>query len=197
MRHSFETDEGISSLLTASGTSGSWVVRDETLCGMIIAIHEHEPFAHMVEASQLFSDIKKSWAEAGEVGLFPTLPGNDPKIGNQDAGSKDLGPKRVMYRTRYERKDSSVTVMQVPEEVTSTTVGVNLSSSDAKPASSVTGAEKLGDDKPGLRRRFQEWLKRGAASASFGRTMPRPKHSRPAPRKKLPVTTITETDTAV
>ncbi|ETS77779.1 hypothetical protein PFICI_09841 [Pestalotiopsis fici W106-1] len=44
----------------ASGTSGAWVVRNHELCGMIVASYETEPFAHMITAEKLFSDIRKT-----------------------------------------------------------------------------------------------------------------------------------------
>ncbi|KAH6962649.1 hypothetical protein BKA56DRAFT_598024 [Ilyonectria sp. MPI-CAGE-AT-0026] len=44
----------------APGTSGSWVVRDSFLCGMIVAVSRTEPYALMMTAERLFWNIK-SW----------------------------------------------------------------------------------------------------------------------------------------
>ncbi|KAI0382649.1 hypothetical protein F5Y04DRAFT_252040 [Hypomontagnella monticulosa] len=41
------------------GASGAWVVQDNALCGVIIAAFQDEPFALMLTAEKLFSDIKK------------------------------------------------------------------------------------------------------------------------------------------
>ncbi|KAH6987098.1 hypothetical protein EDB80DRAFT_731349 [Ilyonectria destructans] len=53
----------------ARGTSGSWVVRGETLCGMIIAIYDHEPFAQLITAEKLCMDIKGSYRHLVDVSL--------------------------------------------------------------------------------------------------------------------------------
>lgn len=42
----------------ASGTSGSWVVRESLLCGMIMAVSRTEPYALMMTAERLFRNIK-------------------------------------------------------------------------------------------------------------------------------------------
>lgn len=42
----------------ASGTSGSWVVRESFLCGMIMAVSRTEPYALMMTAERLFRNIK-------------------------------------------------------------------------------------------------------------------------------------------
>jgi len=148
------------------GTSGSWAVRGETLSAgsMIIAVHEREPIAHMIEASQFFSDIKKLWIEAREVGLFPTIPVSDHNLGGE---SKDLRSNmQIIYRDRY----------------VSTALEVNKISFAAKRDGYFgCGAGKQDDvekDKPGLRSRLQDWLRRSTANTSFNRTRLRPKQSR-------------------
>ena len=48
----------------ALGSSGAWVLRGDTFCGMIIAGYENEPFAHMISGKQLASDIESSLPRA-------------------------------------------------------------------------------------------------------------------------------------
>jgi len=57
---------------TALGCSGTWVTREGVFCGMIIAGHANEPFAHMISAAQLVADIKSSLSAGTkpEVTLF-------------------------------------------------------------------------------------------------------------------------------
>lgn len=40
------------------GVSGAWVLSDGKLAGVMIAIYDDEPYAHMLPISQFFSDIK-------------------------------------------------------------------------------------------------------------------------------------------
>ncbi|KAF2972793.1 hypothetical protein GQX73_g805 [Xylaria multiplex] len=53
----FQTRKVQLSELPYSGLSGSWIVHDRALCGVIIAIYEGEPFALMLTAEKLLSDI--------------------------------------------------------------------------------------------------------------------------------------------
>lgn len=52
------------------GASGAWAVRDGTLCGMVIAGYDHEPYAHMIPASRLVADIKKSIPDTPSIAPF-------------------------------------------------------------------------------------------------------------------------------
>jgi hypothetical protein len=40
------------------GLSGAWVVRGPCLIGMIIAVYEDEPYAHVLPISSIFTDIR-------------------------------------------------------------------------------------------------------------------------------------------
>lgn len=40
------------------GLSGTWVLGDGRLTGVIIAVYDDEPYAHMLPVSQIFSDIQ-------------------------------------------------------------------------------------------------------------------------------------------
>lgn len=55
--------------VVARGTSGSWVVQGETLCGMIIAIYDHEPFVQLITAEKLYMDIQRSYKHIVDVSL--------------------------------------------------------------------------------------------------------------------------------
>ncbi|WQF79432.1 hypothetical protein CDEST_04446 [Colletotrichum destructivum] len=46
---------------TAPGTSGTWLVRDESLCGMIIARYPGEPLALFITAEDILRDISSSF----------------------------------------------------------------------------------------------------------------------------------------
>ncbi|KAF7511176.1 hypothetical protein GJ744_005073 [Endocarpon pusillum] len=51
------------------GSSGSWVVAGNKLCGHIIAVRENVPWAYMMPVGPIFEDIKRVTG-AREVGLF-------------------------------------------------------------------------------------------------------------------------------
>ncbi|KAI0437248.1 hypothetical protein F4803DRAFT_539559 [Xylaria telfairii] len=55
----FQTKKVKLSEPTCPGLSGSWVFHNHALCGIIIAIYDGEPFALMLTAEKLFSDIEK------------------------------------------------------------------------------------------------------------------------------------------
>ncbi|KAJ3527135.1 hypothetical protein NM208_g10856 [Fusarium decemcellulare] len=42
----------------AQGTSGAWLARDNTFCGMVIAAHAGEPLGLVITAQDIFSDLK-------------------------------------------------------------------------------------------------------------------------------------------
>ncbi|KAK4143441.1 uncharacterized protein C8A04DRAFT_28866 [Dichotomopilus funicola] len=60
----------------STGTSGAWVVREGCLHGVIIAVYEREPYAHMITSRRLYTDIAVS------------LPGFD--AANTSANTDDL-----------------------------------------------------------------------------------------------------------
>lgn len=68
----------VTSLLTtkciAQGCSGAWVVRRGSLYGMIIAGYGNEPYAHMIPAYQLLSDVKSSLSGRRTVDIRPFDP---------------------------------------------------------------------------------------------------------------------------
>ncbi|KLU92037.1 hypothetical protein MAPG_10984 [Magnaporthiopsis poae ATCC 64411] len=45
----------------APGTSGSWVIRDGELLGMVVAVYPHEPFAQILTSEKLVTDIKAAF----------------------------------------------------------------------------------------------------------------------------------------
>ncbi|KAI1273380.1 hypothetical protein F5Y07DRAFT_376764 [Xylaria sp. FL0933] len=55
----------------APGTSGSWVVSDSSLHGVIIASYGQDPIAHMIPVQQLFRDIKSALPQVLSIGLPP------------------------------------------------------------------------------------------------------------------------------
>ncbi|KAF5706991.1 mRNA 3 end-processing YTH1 [Fusarium mundagurra] len=59
----------------APGTSGSWVVDRKTgaLCGSIIIVYDGEPFALMITAEALFSDIKTYSSMTMDDAKFPAV----------------------------------------------------------------------------------------------------------------------------
>ncbi|KAK4454885.1 hypothetical protein QBC34DRAFT_391006 [Podospora aff. communis PSN243] len=100
----------------ASGVSGSWVVRDGALCGMIAAINEREPFAHMIEAQRLFSDIKSSSTGAQNVGLSVV----DDSLSNKSEVAVKLSvtpsepEPETKARAKIGRQGSTVTITISP-----------------------------------------------------------------------------------
>lgn len=73
--------------LSEPGCSGSWVVRGDTLIGMVVAIYKDEPFAQIITAAKLVSDIKASVSFDIDVSL-PVNPGL-PR-GDTDETRRDL-----------------------------------------------------------------------------------------------------------
>ncbi|KAF5578262.1 mRNA 3 end-processing YTH1 [Fusarium pseudocircinatum] len=72
------TSEGANtnaSNIPAPGTSGSWVVDRTTgaLCGSIIVVYDGEPFALMITAEALFSDIKAYSSMTIDDAKFPAV----------------------------------------------------------------------------------------------------------------------------
>lgn len=53
----------------ARGSSGSWVVAGNRLCGHIIAVRENVPWAYMMPVGPIFEDIKRVTG-AKTVGVF-------------------------------------------------------------------------------------------------------------------------------
>ncbi|KAL8294397.1 hypothetical protein RB600_000374 [Gaeumannomyces tritici] len=54
---------------TGPGTSGAWVVQGEVLIGMVVAVYEGEPFAQIITAEKLLSDIRASLSPGTDVYL--------------------------------------------------------------------------------------------------------------------------------
>ncbi|CAG9957150.1 unnamed protein product [Clonostachys rosea f. rosea IK726] len=53
----------------AQGTSGSWVVKDHTWYGMIVAAYAGEPLAVFITAEDILSDMKSSFPSLGQASL--------------------------------------------------------------------------------------------------------------------------------
>ncbi|TGJ86457.1 hypothetical protein E0Z10_g2284 [Xylaria hypoxylon] len=68
----------------ARGTSGSWVVRGEKLCGVIIALYQFEPYALMLPATAVSRDLIQLGASIETVSL--PLTDYDPLSGIVGAG---------------------------------------------------------------------------------------------------------------
>ncbi|WYZ41411.1 hypothetical protein EsH8_V_000306 [Colletotrichum jinshuiense] len=58
----------------APGTSGTWLIRDESLCGMIIARYPGEPLALFVAAEDILQDIASSFPHHKWLPLIPGIP---------------------------------------------------------------------------------------------------------------------------
>ncbi|KAI0539502.1 hypothetical protein GGR58DRAFT_464558 [Xylaria digitata] len=67
----------------AQGTSGSWVVREEKLCGVIIAIYQLEPYALMLPSAAVSFDLTKLGTSINTV----SLPRTDSNLPRHNSGS--------------------------------------------------------------------------------------------------------------
>ncbi|KAF2969778.1 hypothetical protein GQX73_g3795 [Xylaria multiplex] len=67
----------------AQGTSGSWVVREEKLCGVIIAIYQLEPYALMLPSAAVSFDLTKLGTSINTV----SLPRADSRLPRHDSSS--------------------------------------------------------------------------------------------------------------
>lgn len=47
-------------IIPERGLSGVWVLQQLRLIGIIVAVYEREPYAHMLQISQIVCDIKNS-----------------------------------------------------------------------------------------------------------------------------------------
>ncbi|KAI1084374.1 hypothetical protein F5B20DRAFT_576514 [Whalleya microplaca] len=56
-------------MIIAQGTSGLWVVKGAALCGMILAVSTTEPYAFMITANHLLSNITSSCPSIEVIGL--------------------------------------------------------------------------------------------------------------------------------
>lgn len=65
------------------GLSGCWVVRGSKLLGIIVAVYEVEPYAHMIPASAIFSDIKSLVSKETEVRELSLEINDVEAIGNK------------------------------------------------------------------------------------------------------------------
>jgi hypothetical protein len=58
--------------ISAPGMSGTWVIQDKLLCGIIVAAYGNDPYAHMITADKMFQDIhslQSSRLDRIEIGL--------------------------------------------------------------------------------------------------------------------------------
>ena len=60
-------------LYTEQGLSGAWVVSGETLLGVIIAIYDDEPYAHMLEITSIFSDVRALMSSGDRVPVISLI----------------------------------------------------------------------------------------------------------------------------
>ncbi|KAK7180774.1 hypothetical protein PSPO01_13216 [Paraphaeosphaeria sporulosa] len=40
------------------GVSGTWVIQENRLCGIVVAVYENEPYAHMITVDRMFQNIR-------------------------------------------------------------------------------------------------------------------------------------------
>lgn len=88
----------------APGTSGSWVVRDSFLCGMIVAVSRTEPHALMMTAERLFCNIKSWDRSINHIELDTTNQAAGLTSSNQVEGLGDpiWLPTRVLANRKAE-----------------------------------------------------------------------------------------------
>ena len=72
----------------ARGSSGSWVVAGDKLCGHIIAVRENVPWAYMLPVGGIFEDIMRMTG-AKEVGLVLPASVQQKPSGSKEAKSPD------------------------------------------------------------------------------------------------------------
>jgi hypothetical protein len=89
-------------ILVANGTSGSWVVKDGVLYGIIIAVFTIEPFALMMTATRAFGNIQADRPSASVINVAAT---HSTSLHATDIGAEHLLPQVQHYATplhRYE-----------------------------------------------------------------------------------------------
>lgn len=65
---------------TGKGSSGAWVVRGSDLLGVIVAVYDNEPYAHMLPIEQVFSAIRSAYTDGttNPANVDISLPPVDP-----------------------------------------------------------------------------------------------------------------------
>ncbi|KAI8628744.1 hypothetical protein F5Y19DRAFT_465053 [Xylariaceae sp. FL1651] len=76
----------------ARGISGTWVARNKELCGMIIAVSALEPYAYMMPADELFSNIEASSPSIETVDVFNSF--------SRHSKQRQNGPLRQIWPSR-------------------------------------------------------------------------------------------------
>ncbi|KLU84551.1 hypothetical protein MAPG_03592 [Magnaporthiopsis poae ATCC 64411] len=85
------------------GVSGCWVVQGDRLCDMIALIYEDEPFAYMITAEKLISDIEKTLGDKVEVSL-PSHVASDPLAATDSPQHPDI-PDAPATTDSFQRPD--------------------------------------------------------------------------------------------
>ncbi|KAI0856490.1 hypothetical protein F4860DRAFT_401129 [Xylaria cubensis] len=101
----FQTKKVELSEPACSGLSGTWVVQDHALCGVIIAIYEGEPFALMLTAEKLFSDIKRFSSNISSVKIASPMVVTGIEIDDPNTSQESVS----------DQNDTQVTAVQMIE----------------------------------------------------------------------------------
>jgi hypothetical protein len=57
---------------TEKGLSGAWVVHENTLLGILVAVYDRDACAHMLPIHKVFSDIRTAMLLSGDISAIET-----------------------------------------------------------------------------------------------------------------------------
>jgi hypothetical protein len=86
------------------GSSGAWVVQGSSLLGIIIAVYDNEPYAHMLDITNVFQDIRALLSDGEQIPsvlVGGRAPLGNPSQRNTNSLAVDLA-KRCL--TRFSKK---------------------------------------------------------------------------------------------
>lgn len=82
------------------GMSGSWVIRDGKLCGIIYAAYDRSPYLHMIPAETVFADIK-SFMGASTVEVTARAFNNDQDQISSSGFESEFGGNTSLPRPAF------------------------------------------------------------------------------------------------
>jgi hypothetical protein len=89
------------------GSSGAWVVQGSSLLGIIIAVYDDEPYAHMLDITNVFQDIRALLSDGEQIPsvlVGGRAPLGNPSQRNTNSLAADLAERCL---TRFSKKKAT------------------------------------------------------------------------------------------
>jgi hypothetical protein len=85
------------------GSSGAWVVQGSSLLGIIIAVYDNEPYAHMLDITNVFQDIRALLSDGEQI---PSVLVGGPVKSNTNNLASDLAKRSITSPLKIEPYDN-------------------------------------------------------------------------------------------